>query len=224
MIKRRGGQRPSPCPKLLLVESDQEVQLLPFLLEENGVEWSQDKRQSPVWIESQEGYSNILKEKIISTELQNSGLQAFGILVDADQSMQSRWQEIRLACLSSIPDLPEEISQTGLIHVTTEGIRFGIWIMPNNQSCGMLETFLSYLIPETSEILWMYAQEVVGEAKNRGATFIDNHRDKANIYTWLAWQKPPGQKFRDAITEKIFAPTSPKGQSFVAWFKTLYEL
>jgi hypothetical protein len=224
MIRRRGGQRPSPCPKLLLVESEQEVQVLPFLLKENGVEWSRTGKQAPVWIEPQEGYSNILKEKVIATELQNSGLQALGILIDADQDVQSRWRELRLACLPSIPDLPEDIAQTGLVHVTAEGIRFGIWIMPDNRSSGMLETFLSYLIPESGENLWLYAQEVVTEAKKRGATFIDNHRDKANIYTWLAWQKPPGQKFRDAITEKIFAPTNPRSQTFVTWFKSLYEL
>jgi hypothetical protein len=71
---------------------------------------------------------------------------------------------------------------------------------------------------------WQYAQEVVAEAKNRGALFIDSHIDKAYIYTWLAWQKPPGRQLHNAIEEEILNPQHPKAKTFVTWFKTLYDL
>jgi len=224
MAKKQLHPRPPLCPNLLLVESDVEKQIIPHLMENNGVLWSNKPEDSPVWIEPQEGYSNILKPKVISTELQNSGLRSLGIVIDADQDPQARWKELRDACLPSIPDIPDTLSETGLIHTVADGIRFGVWMMPDNQSRGMLETFLVFLIPDKKEELWIYAQEVVSEAKNRGANFIDNHQDKANIYTWLAWQKPPGQKFRDAITEKILEPSHPRSQNFVTWFKSLYGL
>jgi hypothetical protein len=111
-----------------------------------------------------------------------------------------------------------------LIHTTEDGIKFGVWIMPDNEMRGMLGTFLVYLVPDESELLWQYSQEVVSEAKNRGATFKEFHYDKAYIYTWLAWQEPPGRQLHQAIMERIFNPQHPKAQNFVNWFKSLYEL
>jgi hypothetical protein len=43
----------------------------------------------------------------------------------------------------------------------------------------------------------------VTEAKTKGAKFIDEHIDKAYIYSWLAWQKPPGRQLHNAIQEEI---------------------
>jgi hypothetical protein len=80
------------------------------------------------------------------------------------------------------------------------------------------------LVPDESEPLWKYAQEVVAEAKITGASFIDNHLDKAFIYTWLAWQNPPGRQIHQAVMEKIFNPQHPKAQMFVTWFRDLYDL
>jgi hypothetical protein len=96
--------------------------------------------------------------------------------------------------------------------------------MPDNTSRGMLETFLSFMIPTSSEPIWEYAQAATTEAKNRGAVFSPSHIDKANIYTWLAWQRPPGQPFAYALKDKILEPTRADVQTFVTWFKTLYGL
>ncbi|HEY9646069.1 MAG TPA: DUF3226 domain-containing protein, partial [Chroococcidiopsis sp.] len=62
------------------------------------------------------------------------------------------------------------------------------------------------------------------ESRNQGATFTDAHRDKANIYTWLAWQNPPGRQLHEAVRERILNPTHPQAQLFVTWFKALYDL
>ncbi|MBP0029629.1 DUF3226 domain-containing protein [Roseofilum sp. Guam] len=120
--------------------------------------------------------------------------------------------------------IPEQLPTSGLIHVTPDGIQFGVWIMPDNQTQGMLETFLKYLVRDESQRLWEYAKEVAQEAKQKGATFKSSHGDKANIYTWLAWQDPPGRQLHDAVKQKILDPNHPKAQDFVKWFKTLYEL
>ncbi|WP_228036432.1 DUF3226 domain-containing protein [Dolichospermum flos-aquae] len=80
------------------------------------------------------------------------------------------------------------------------------------------------MIKDESDPLWQYAQEVVTEAKTKGAKFIDEHIDKAYIYSWLAWQKPPGRQLHNAIQEEILNPQHPKAQIFVKWFKDLYDL
>ncbi|MDJ0733891.1 MAG: hypothetical protein QNJ47_07360 [Nostocaceae cyanobacterium] len=153
-----------------------------------------------------------------------SGLTHLGLIVDADDNLSGRWESIKNACSKIIPDFPQELPKTGLIHPTNTGIKFGVWIMPDNEMRGMLETFLAYMIPDESDTLWQYAQEVVKSAKKKGANFKDVHLDKANIYTWLAWQNSPGRQLHQAIKEQILNPQHPKAQTFFNWFKDLYDL
>jgi hypothetical protein len=191
--------------------------------EANGVNWG--TRKSPVvYIRDYDGYQNLVDPDIISTELQASELSALGIMIDADDNPLGRWQSIRNVSLQSIPDLPEALPEEGLIHPAPNGIKFGIWIMPDNKMCGMLETFLAYLIPTENEVLWQFAQQAAKEATSKGAAFTDPHLDKANIYTWLAWQHPPGRQLHQAIMERILNPKHPDAQRFVTWFRTLYGL
>jgi hypothetical protein len=217
-------ERPRICRNILLVEGAEDRKTIPYIMEANGVSWPEKPRQAPVWIEQYEGYSNLLQPEVLATELKTNGLESLGMVIDADADMNDRWQAIYTSCRSFIPDLPEALPETGLIHKTEQGIRFGIWVMPDNRSRGMLETFLSLMIPDNSDSLWQYAKAATEEAKKIGAPFIPNHIDKANIYTWLAWQCPPGQPFPYALKDKIFDPTHPQAQKFVAWFKQLYGL
>ncbi|MEH2397109.1 DUF3226 domain-containing protein [Nostoc sp.] len=209
--------------KKLLVEGQDDLRVIPELIEKNGIRWGDKRKEAIVLIEDCGGYENI-DANLISTELQASGLTHLGVIIDADEDLSVRWISIRNACLPSIPDIPEEISETGLIHVTNNGIKFGIWIMPDNQTRGMLETFLAYMIKDEAETIWQYAQEVAQEAKNKGASFKDSYLDKAKIYSWLAWQEEPGRQLHQAIKYKILNPQHPKAQTFLIWFKTLYDL
>ncbi|WP_257235945.1 DUF3226 domain-containing protein [Nostoc sp. 'Peltigera malacea cyanobiont' DB3992] len=152
--------------KKLLVEGQDDLRVIPELIEKNGIRWGDNKKEAIVLIQDCGGYENIDANRI-STELQASGLTHLGIIIDADEDLSLRWISIRNACLPSIPDIPEEISETGLIHVTNNGIKFGIWIMPDNQTRGMLETFLAYMIKDEAETIWQYAQEVAQEAKTK---------------------------------------------------------
>ncbi|GAB1539147.1 hypothetical protein NUACC21_18120 [Scytonema sp. NUACC21] len=209
--------------KKLIVEGEQDKRVIPYLIEANGIPWGNTKEKAVVHIEPY-GSDKFIDADVISTELKASGLTALGLMVDADENPSGRWESIRNACLKSMPDIPKKLPNTGLVHTTTNGIKFGVWLMPDNQMQGMLETFLAYMIPDGSEPLWEYTQEVVAEAKSRGAEFINPHVDKAQIYTWLAWQNPPGRQLHNAIMERILNPQHPKAQTFVNWFKNLYDL
>lgn len=209
--------------KVLLVEGKQDVRVIPQLIEANGVNWVHQK--SPVvHICDYGGYQNLVAPDEISTRLKASRLSVLGIMIDADDNPLGRWQSIRGASLKSIPDLPEALPEEGLIHIASSGIKFGIWMMPDNKTHGMLETFLTCMIPIGNEVLWQFAQEVAQEAKSKGAMFTDPHFDKASIYTWLAWQHPPGRQLHQAIMERILDPKHPHAERFVTWFRTLYNL
>ncbi|GAX35665.1 DUF3226 domain-containing protein [Nodularia sp. NIES-3585] len=206
--------------KRLIVEGEQDKRVIPYLIEANGIPWK--KGNEPVYIQPRGG--NDFSNYWISARLKEAGLTHLGLILDADDDSSTSWQRMRDACLPSIRDIPQEIPETGLIHITNTGIKFGIWIMPDNRLKGMLETFLAYMISDENQPLWKYAQEVVEESKNRGAEFISFHHDKACIYTWLAWQNPPGRQLHNAIEERILHPQHPNAQVFVNWFRNLYDL
>ena len=182
--------------KVLLVEGRQEVFSIPELMEANGIDWGTRKKPT-VYLRDCQGCGNIDADTIIA-ELQASNLAHLGIVIDADDFPQQRWQSIRDVCLKIIPD---------------------------NRQCGMLETFLAYLLPDGNELLWEFSQEITKQAKkDKGAAFKDVHQHKADIHTWLAWQNPPGRQLHQAVMERILDPKHPKAQIFVNWFRDLYDL
>lgn len=220
---------------LLLVEGATEKRAIPELVEANGIPWEikqeeTNKKKFVVYIDDFSGVDR--KQKVQSAEISNelnvASRQTVGLIVDADESCVNRWQSVRNACLNFIPDLPVDILPEGLVHNTVKKngkpVKFGVWIMPDNTTSGMLETFLAYLVKDESEALWQYSQTVVSEAKNKGAKYKETHVDKANIHTWLAWQDEPGSQLHMAVKKKILNPQHPKAQTFINWFKSLYDL
>lgn len=208
--------------KKLLVEGNEDKRVIPELIEANGITWGNKKEQAIVYIESYDGIENLLNPDLIYAELNASGLVSLGLIIDADDDPKNQWKRIRNVCLETIPDLPEALPEKGLIH-TYNSIKFGVWIMPDNQTRGMLETFLTYLIDE-NDYLWDYTKEVVQEAKNKGAKFKETYTDKSAIHTWLAWQYTPGRQLHNAVMERILNPKHPKAETFITWFKSLYDL
>lgn len=212
----------NPARKLL-VEGADDKRLIPHLMEANGVRWGDSKDDWVVAIESHQGVSDLLGPGTIGSELKSPGLEALGILIDADDDPRGRWNQIRARCISQFPSLPDEMPSGGLIDQTSKP-HFGVWMMPDNESRGMLETFLLCLLPGGSDSMHAHAIRSRDEAKLLGAPFSEAHKDKALIHTWLAWQDPPGQQLHGAIIQRILNPTSERAGPFVSWFRALFNL
>lgn len=212
---RRAQQR------LLFVEGKTELRLLPYLLEANGISWP--KGEEPVFIKEMGGFENFWTDRVIHTELKTAGLDAVGLIFDADEPEDHRWETVARYCRSFAPDLPNDPHIGGWITPSTVdgGPRFGVWMMPDNQSRGYLETFLDVLVPD--QPLWSYADEVVTAALAHGARFdATRRRDKAKIHSWLAWQEEPGKQLHEAVAHRTLEPTSPNAAPFVDWFRRLF--
>ena len=216
------AQRP-PVRKLL-VEGDDDKRVIPELIEANGVPWVDSRGDWIVSIEPMNGFEPILAAEEIETQLKASGLKALGIIVDANDDAAKRWSSVRERCVAQFPDLPESLPTKGVIATNPDGLKLGVWIMPDNESCGMMETFLKFLVPDPDDPILSFATKARDEAKTLGAPFKDAHADKAVIHTWLAWQDPPGRQLHDAIVQKILDPKSPHAAPFVRWFRSLYAV
>ena len=208
--------------KILLVEGEDDKRVIPELIEKTGkIAW-ETGNTTIVGIRVLGSKSDLLKEEEIQTALKGSGLQALGILIDADEDANACWQSIRHQLEQTYPNLPMELPSTGLIAQAPEQPKFGVWVMPDNTNHGMLETFLLHLRP-TSPLLELSAK-VLKMAQENGAPFKEAHTDKAQIHTWLAWQDPPGRQMHNAIQEKMLTEKSQLLTDFLGWFYELYDL
>ena len=206
-----------------LVEGNTDMRVVPHLMEANGVEWK--RCDEPVHIKPYAGVEELLKPGRVAAELQASGLEALGVMVDANGDASARWNQIKTLCDDQFDDLPDRIPQNGLEvrHLETD-VRFGVWIMPDNQFSGMLEDFLIRLIPEGSRGLYELAERCADEAARSGAPFKDIHKAKAEIHTWLAWQDEPGRQLHQAVHYRVLDPKRPESQPFVHWFRHLFRV
>jgi hypothetical protein len=212
-------------PNWLLVEGVED-QYAVVMLMKHHVSWPNTKNQKkyPVQIEFAGSVSELLQKEYIPTHIKKSGLRALGVMLDADDKLKSRWKKVRNRCLGEFPNFPQEPQPSGLIIQNASGKRFGLWVMPNNYSEGMLETFLRLLVRKGQKRTWKYAKNTVKRARKMGAKCRECHIDKANIHTWLSWQNPPGQALGNAIAKKILDPKSAGARDFVQWFIKLFEL
>lgn len=207
---------------LLLVEGKDDLRLVPELIEKAGVRWG-PPRNEVVRVHETDGYSNMTVQ--FSSQLKNAGLLRIGVLVDANTDPSARWQSLSTMVAAECT-LPKQPPAGGFVEpVTASGKRLGVWMMPDNASLGMMETFLLALRPASNPALLTHAERAVEDAlQTHKAPFSPLHRDKALIHTWLAWQDPPGRQLHDAVKQAMLDPTLPYAAPFIAWFKLLYEL
>ena len=204
------------------MEGNTDKRVVPYLMEANGVEWPE--ADPPVFIEPYHGVNEILKPEVIEAEMKASGLEALGVVVDANGDAAARWNQVSTWCGSEFAELPDQIPAEGLEIVHFSGPRFGVWIMPDNRFTGMLEDFLVRLIPDDSRRLYELAQRCVAEASGNGAPFRAVHRTKAEIHTWLAWQDEPAPQLHEAVEHQVLRPMRPESRPFVGWFRSLFRV
>jgi len=215
---------PSANPNRLLVEGEEDKRVIPYFME-YFIPWGNTPDSRPVHIETFNGFEDLLKPGVIGAELKTPGLKALGVIVDANSDAEHRWRRIRERAIQRIPELPEQMPVEGVVCEIAAGPRFGAWLMPDNRSRGMLETFLSLFVPTDNAPLWLLVQEHCRDAKARcHAPYNEAHLDKAQIHAWLALQDPPGQALHLAVLAKTLRPSSPHADQFVQWFRRLYSL
>ena len=98
----------------------------------------------------------------------------------------------------------------------------GIWMMPDNQTKGILEHFLRFLVPQGSR-LFEHVESSVATIPEGERRFTKLAEPKALIHTWLAWQEEPGKPLVTAITARYLDPDVPEVDVLVAWLKRLFQ-
>ena len=176
-------------------------------------------------VKSKEGIDHLLHT--LPTELKRSDLEYLGIVVDANTDLGGRWASLRNILLrAGEVDVPEEPDPNGTIVILERpdrAVNVGIWLMPDNRLPGMLENFIQFLVP-ASDVLWPRAVACVEQLPKEERRFHPNHRMKANVHTWLAWQEDPGTPMGQAITKRYLDADAPYAQRLIDWVRRLFDL
>jgi hypothetical protein len=209
---------PRPSPAQLIVEGKDDRHVIWALCKQHQV-----AETFTVEIPgSGEGIDALFKS--IPVRLKIAGLRAMGIVVDANQSLQARWETIRgYLKLAGYKKLPRRPEVDGFIATPSAGPRVGVWLMPDNRLPGMLEDFAARLIPE-GDPLTPRAEACLENIEREGLNrYRSTHRPKALIHTWLAWQENPGRPMGQAITAHVLRHDSTLAMASVAWLNRLFN-
>jgi hypothetical protein len=205
-------------PFRLLVEGSDDLNSVIHLMARHGFDWDDESTVRP-FISPGGGITGLLNA--FSVALRGT-YQRIGVVLDANLSLPDRWAQIRNRARRAGVDLPgSPLPEGTIVPGRRPESRIGIWLMPDNSSPGALENFLGKLVP-ADDPRWAYADEVVVEARRRGARCQEKDHTKSVLHTWLAWQQEPGLPFGIALKAEIFEKDSEEARRFVAWFRSLF--
>lgn len=220
MSGERKAKIKESAPRRLVVEGSDDKWSIINLMTRHGWDWDAPEPWYP-YVSVAGSDKQVLD--VIPTELKSR--ERTGFVLDADLSAEDRWASVAQALTLAGYQPPPAPSPGGTIlrSATRDDRCAGVWLMPDNQSKGKLEDFLAQLIP-AGDPCWPWAQKATKDARVRhAAPFAEKDQIKAEIHTWLAWRKAPGQPFGTAITTRAFAHDGALALSFVAWMKALFQ-
>lgn len=210
-------RRPQP---LLHVEGGDDMHAIIHLMQHHGVDF--DAKPRPVEIKDIGSVEKLLDS--METAVKGARHNTIGFVIDADGSVESRWQSIRARLERVDVSAPAAIPANGFIGKCDRlQVGVGVWLMPNNERSGILEDFLRELV-DTDDLLIGHAESSTETARQLGARFRDADIPKAVLHCWLAWGASPGLPFGTAFKARYFRADQPIGQRFAAWFQELYQL
>ena len=165
-----------------------------------------------------------LTDSIPST-IDAPGREVVGILTDANDHPDRRWQSIteRLRKSNGFRDtsLPTRPAPAGtIIQGGLRRPRVGIWLMPDNRSPGELEDFVAKMIP-SKDTVWPLAQNYIDGIPAADRKFAEGKIPRAKVHAWLAARESPRQ-MGTAIRACDLDTKVALCQSFADWLWRLF--
>ena len=134
---------------------------------------------------------------------------------------QSRWQavadKLRSAGIQQPPATP---ARNGTIIDVVGKPRVGVWLMPDNASCGELENFFADMIPPGDPV-WPLSKAYIGGIPEKHRKFAQGKILRAKVHAWLAARKKP-RPMGLAIKARDLDVNVANSREFLAWLRRLF--
>jgi hypothetical protein len=163
------------------------------------------------------GGTNWVLDNLVALIKASDDADAYGLVLDADQGAEQRWQGIRyqLAKLKeelpylNFHDLPAQYPAGGFASGD-----LGVWLTPGLGSPGNLENLKLSLITSHRDVL-----DAADEAVKHAARMLP-HQAKATFGTWLAWLDGGRGRNEDAAwASGLIEHRNDATAEFVAWVR-----
>lgn len=211
--------------KILLVEGSQDKNFVEQLLQRQKIHYGDDFK-----VKNCTNLGKAFKELKIA--IKGGSYSHIGIILDADQAITQYWSNLNSILKSEeINNLPKKPNKKGtIIEETDDFPRIGIWIMPNNEEDGFLESYISFLVKDDDKLLPLARKTVEKLITDEKNLFKIEHKEKAVIYTWLAWQKKAGSSLGGAVSAQFsenekqnYVLDNEKTSDFRNWLQGVFK-
>ena len=154
-------------------------------------------------------------------EILVEGRTVVGILVDANDNLQSRWQSVsnQLRHVGIVPPVVPDPDGT-IINVDGRP-RVGIWLMPDNKSPGEIEDFIAGMIP-VGDPIWSLSEAYIDGIPEVHRKFTEGKTLRAKVHAWLATRSEP-RRMGAAIRVGDLDVESPESRRFGNWLRELFR-
>lgn len=156
----------------------------------------------------------------IGPELLAPGRQALGIMADADDDLQSRWDEVLYQLRTNGVQPPTSPDPRGTI-ISDVQPRVGVWLMPDNSLTGEIEEFIQKMIPDNDPV-WPLAQRYINDIPDLHRKFPRGKTLRAQIHAWLSARQEP-RLMGSAVRTKDLDASGALCQSFLDWLSRLFR-
>ena len=204
---------PAPSSRILLVEGTDDSHVISQIRDRN-------QPMPEFSISDKYGISSLLDS--IPQEIREPDRQTLGIVVDRDVNLSSRWDAVRNRLRDAGYYPPAQPDPDGTIIPETDDLpRVGIWLMPDNQSTGELEDFVSEMIPDDDPV-WPLSQDYIDGIPTPDRRFTESKTQRAKVHAWLAAREDPRQ-MGQAIRARDLEIDGELCEKFVDWLRKLFE-
>ena len=121
--------------------------------------------------------------------LKHPSRRAVGVLMDADEDIDARWQALKDLLRGTTIALASEPQPGGFLVRGDPNVHlnpsFGVWLMPDNEHAGELEDFVIQLLPEGDPVCRLPISSSTAFRNNIGSS---GHRRKAAPSFTRGWQ------------------------------------
>jgi len=164
-------------------------------------------------------------------DLRDGVIEHLGIVADADYTtskgiggFKKRWQQLTqpLKNMGYNITAPPSQNYKGNIFTHQNGLPpVGLWLMPDHKNDGMLESLIKQTVCEgEQQSLLQTATVCLNQLPI--TLFKHHHHTKATLYTWLAWQKKPGQALVSTLNADLIDLQSLEIQAFIKWLRDVF--
>jgi hypothetical protein len=163
---------------------------------------------------------------VLLPQLQDGQLERIGVVVDADRVAHGSGFQITLQrftdALAPGGYQPIPTATTGLIFKHQDGLAdLGLWVMPNNADEGMLEDWIKHCLHPSEAGLYQHGEASIASIPG-GPKFQPHHRTKAEVATWLAWQKKPEHGLYNAAQSDLLNIDAPLFGALKGWLTQVF--